>query len=247
MRKRWWAVIGVVLALSLAVGGFAGWALATASPMPQALAALQSDSRVSVDSSRWLVFQPVDRQAETGLIFYPGARVDIRAYAPALRSLAGSGYPAVCVPMPLNLAFLGKDRASEVMVAYPAVSRWVMVGHSLGGSFAAVYAGENLQKVRGLVLWASYPPDGALATSSLPVVSIYASRDGLATPAKVLASQPLLPASARFVEIEGGNHAQFGWYGSQDGDNAPAIPRDEQQVKVVAATRALLEQVALLK
>jgi pimeloyl-ACP methyl ester carboxylesterase len=244
MRRRWWVLIGIILVFAFAAGGFLGWAQAVSPPMPVALAALQSDGQVRVDTSRWLVFQPVSSQPSTGFIFYPGARVDLRAYAPALRSLAGSGYLAVAVPMPLNLAFLGKDRASEVMGAYPLINRWVLGGHSLGGSFAAVYAAENPQKVRGLVLWASYPPDGALAPSNLPVVSIYGSRDGLATPGKVLASRPLLPASARFVEIAGGNHAQFGWYGPQDGDNAPAIARDEQQVKVVAATRALLEQVA---
>jgi hypothetical protein len=244
MRKRWWAVGGVTALLLLAMGGFTVWALAVNPAMPEALSALQSDRLVNVDASRWLVFEPVGRQAPAGIIFYPGGRVDPRAYAPYMRSLASSGYLAVIVPMPLNLAFLGKDRASAVMAAYPATERWVLSGHSLGGSFAAAFAAENLQKVRGLALWASYPPDGALATTPLPVVSIYGSRDGLATPQKVLASRPLLPSTAKFVEIPGGNHAQFGWYGPQEGDNSPAISRDEQQVRVLMATRVLLETIA---
>jgi hypothetical protein len=29
------------------------------------------------------------------------------------------------------------------------------------------------------------------------------------------------------VSIEGGNHAQFGWYGPQEGDNPATISREE--------------------
>jgi hypothetical protein len=41
------------------------------------------------------------------------------------------------------------------------------------------------------------------------------------------------------VPIEGGNHAQFGWYGFQDGDNAATISR----VQVVRATLAQLQKI----
>jgi hypothetical protein len=44
-----------------------------------------------------------------------------------------------------------------------------------------------------------------------------------------------------WVEIVGGNHAQFGWYGDQQGDNPATISREEQQAQTVAATVALLE------
>ena len=36
---------------------------------------------------------------------------------------------------------------------------------------------------------------------------------------EVLGAAPLLPPGTRFIPIEGGNHAQFGWYGDQNGDN----------------------------
>ena len=54
----------------------------------------------------------------------------------------------------------------------------------------------------------------------------------------------LLPAAAVFVPIDGGNHAQFGYYGDQPGDNPATISRDEQQTQVIAATAALLEEIA---
>ncbi|MFN2217904.1 MAG: alpha/beta hydrolase, partial [Anaerolineae bacterium] len=37
-----------------------------------------------------------------------------------------------------------------------------------------------------------------------------------------------------------GNHAQFGWYGAQSGDNPATISHEEQLQETVAATLALL-------
>ena len=73
---------------------------------------------------------------------------------------------------------------------------------------------------------------------------IFGTRDGLATGDKISAWVPLLPPDTRFVAIEGGNHAQFGWYGKQSGDNEATITREAQQAQTVAATLALLSEVA---
>jgi len=54
----------------------------------------------------------------------------------------------------------------------------------------------------------------------------------------------LLPKDAIRVEIAGGNHAQFGWYGSQPGDNEAIISRELQQEQIVNATVQLLEKVS---
>ena len=111
-RRRWpWIVGGVLLVLLLAVGGFVLWAAQAAAPMPEALAALQSDARVTVQDRPWWIFQPTGAAPTTGLIFYPGAKVDPRAYAPAAHQLAAAGNLVVIVPMPLNLAVFGAGRA----------------------------------------------------------------------------------------------------------------------------------------
>jgi DNA-directed RNA polymerase omega subunit len=57
------------------------------------------------------------------------------------------------------------------------------------------------------------------------------------------AAAPLLPPGTRFIPIEGGNHAQFGWYGDQNGDNPATISRAEQQKLTVDATVEVLAQV----
>jgi hypothetical protein len=237
--KRW---LGLLLLLFLlALIGFVVWASTPSSPMPEALAALQSDSQVRVETKPWLIFRPVAEEPIVGLILYPGGRVDPRAYVPAARAIAAEGYLVVIVPMPLNLAFFGPNRAAEVLTAFPEVERWAIGGHSLGGAMAARFAYRQPSAVQGLVLWASYPSaSDDLSARELAVVSIYGTHDGLATEEEIAASRPLLPAETRWVAIVGGNHAQFGWYGPQRGDSSATISREAQQQEVVAATLTLL-------
>mgnify|MGYP001058958332 CR=1 FL=1 len=240
--KRWWWLI--LLIPLMAAGGFVVWAESTPDPMPEAIAALETAAEtdsVLVWRDDWIVFRPTDRTPDTGLILYPGARVDPRAYAPLARAAAAEGFQVVIVPMPLNLAFFGPDRALTVVDAFPGVAQWAVGGHSLGGAMAARFAYRHPAVVEGLVLWASYPArSDDLSDYELKVVSIYGTRDGLATADEIETSRPRLPADTRWVAVEGGNHAQFGWYGSQPGDNPATISRAAQQQAVVAGTVQLL-------
>lgn len=238
LRRWWWAFLLVPVLL---IVGFVGWALNASRPLPDALAALGSDGQVRVDQERWLVFAPVTGSPTTGLIFYPGAKVDPRAYATSARAIAERGYLVAIVPMPLNLAVFAPKRAADVIGAYPGIQHWAVGGHSLGGAMAARFAYGQPDLVEGLVLWAAYSADD-LSQRDLRVVSISGTRDGLATEAKIAAASALLPATTRSVPIEGGNHAQFGSYGPQSGDNPATIERAAQQDQSVAATVALLEE-----
>jgi hypothetical protein len=48
------------------------------------------------------------------------------------------------------------------------------------------------------------------------------------------------PPAIRWVAIEGGNHAQFGWHGTQAGGNAATVSQESQQRISVAETVRLL-------
>ena len=233
-------VLGLVLGLFTA--GFVVWGETPAQPMPEALAALQSDPQVTVTSGQWLVFTPAKSQPTTGFIIYPGGRVDYRAYAPAAHQIAAQGYLVVIVRMPLNLAVFDVNAAQNVQAAYPQIQHWAIGGHSLGGAMAATYARTHPGAVQGLALWAAYPASSDdLSRSALHIVSIFGSLDGLATGEKIEASRQLLPADTTWKQISGGNHAQFGWYGDQAGDNPASISRSDQQAQVVTATLGMLE------
>jgi dienelactone hydrolase len=106
---------------------------------------------------------------------------------------------------------------------------------------AALYAFNHQDRIKGLVLWASYPASSNdLSSSNIKVTSIYASLDGLVTQDNIDASRSLLPADTTWIQIIGGNHAQFGWYGPQSGDNPATISRAEQQAQVIQSTLDLL-------
>lgn len=238
-------VLAVVVVLLVAVAGFLVWAYTPLGPMPEALAALESDAAVQVTTEPWYTFQPTGESRNTGLIFYPGGRVDPRSYAPPARALAEQGYPVVIVPMPLNLAVFGAGKAADVIAAMPEVDNWVIAGHSLGGSMAANFINKNPEAIDGLALWASYPAgsDDLSARTELAATSIYGTADGVAAMEDVLGAEPLLPAATVWTPIEGGNHAQFGWYGPQSDADVATISREEQQAQVIAATLAVLQQI----
>lgn len=242
LKKLLLALVVLVGAFSL---GFIIWGSTPAHPMPEAISALASSDAVTVQTGKWLVFEPAgSTSSTTGYIFYPGGRVDYKAYAPMAKSLAQKGFLVVIPRMPLNLAVFGINKAADVIAAHPEISHWVMGGHSLGGSMAANYVYEHPDQIDGLVFLASYPADNNnLSNYSGSVLSISGSLDGLATPAKIDHSKGLLPKGTVWVSIEGGNHAQFGWYGPQKGDNAATISLEEQQSAVIQNTLELLKKV----
>jgi pimeloyl-ACP methyl ester carboxylesterase len=243
VNKLKWVLVAVAIVLVVSAGGFVAWASDASQPMPEALAALQSDAQVKVETGQWIVFRPVITAPATGLILYPGGKVDARAYAPAARAIAAQGYLVVITPMPLNLAVFGVDKASNVMQAFPSIKHWAIGGHSLGGSMAASFANKHRDSIQGIVFWASYPADSDnLSATNFAVASIYASNDGLATGGKIDHSRALLPADTTWVNIEGGNHAQFGWYGPQAGDGQATINRQVQQDQIMRATLEFLRQ-----
>lgn len=231
-------LVTVILLVFLVVG-FVVWANDALQPTPEAIAALQSDAQVQVtETNGWYVFTPTAAQPTTGLIFYPGGKVDARAYAPQMRAIADEGYLTIITPMPLNLAVFGVNKAADVIQFFPSIKHWAVAGHSLGGSMAAQFISGSTS-TQGLALWASYSAVD-LSQTAVNAVSIYGTNDGVAKPQSVLDGARLLPADAVFVPIEGGNHSGFGWYGLQPGDNDATISREEQNAQTVAATVAML-------
>ena len=233
------AFLGLLIILVI---GFVAWGSTPAQPMPEALEALQSNPQVTVTTGAWLTFQPAGMQASTGFILYPGGRVDYRAYAPAALAMAEKGTLVVIPRMPLNLAVFNPGAAATVIAAHPEIKHWAVGGHSLGGSMAANYVFTHPGAVDGLVLWASYPAtSNNLSQSAAGVLSISGTLDGLSTPEKIAGSRALLPADTVWVPIAGADHAQFGWYGPQSGDNPAMITREEQQQQIVKATVDFLQ------
>ena len=180
--------------------------------------------------------------ASTGLVFYPGARVDARAYQDILGPLANAGYLVIILKVPLGIPLLDVSQARGAMDRHPEITSWAVGGHSLGGVSASSFAKSN-PDVSGLLLFASYPAD-SMADFGGAVLSISGSNDGLTTPDKIAASKPLLPPTSIFATVEGGVHAFFGDYGEQPGDGEPGVSREQAQRQIAAESVRFMDRLA---
>ena len=172
-----------------------------------------------------IIFEPDN--ATTGLIFYPGGKVEHAAYIPLMQACAEKGILCIIAEMPFNLAVFDINAADGVQKEYPQVENWYIGGHSLGGSMAASYLEKHTDEYEGLILLGSYST-ADLSDAALEVLSIYGSEDQVLNREKYNDNISNLPKDFKEIVIEGGCHAYFGMYGAQDGDGTPSISNSEQ-------------------
>lgn len=165
--------------------------------------------------------------ARTGLIFYPGGKVEHTAYVPLMRELAKRGVCCVLCKMPFRLAVFGLHAADVAREALPDVERWYIGGHSLGGVIAASELAAHKGTYEGLILLGSYATKD-LSGEPVRALSICGSEDRVLNREQYEKNRRNLPADLKEIVIDGGCHAYFGMYGAQDGDGEPAISNAEQ-------------------
>lgn len=218
-------IITVIIIISL-VGSLA-WLLNAYEPQDLARENLVSNEEVKVIEGNITEFIPKDILSRTGIIIYPGARVDVKSYAPLANRLAQNGYKVFAVDMPFNMAIFSAHKADKVIEENKDIENWVIIGHSLGGSMAT-NAIETNNKIKGIVYLASYPSGNKIKETGAKVLSIWGSKDGVIDFDNMIKAKENLPKDTKYVEIEGGNHSSFGDYGLQKGDYKPIIPVEEQ-------------------
>ena len=189
-----------------------------------ALALAQQNTSIRQEGKLTILTPDAGTDTGAGLIFYPGGKVEETAYLPLLERLREGGVTVVLVKMPLRLAVFDINAADSVYAAVPSVSSWYIGGHSLGGAMASSYVAGNEDRLSGLILLGAYPVND----SPIPTLCIYGSED-------IQLDLTKLATVANVVRIEGGNHAQFGNYGLQDGDGTATISREAQQTQAAEA------------
>ncbi len=237
-------------------------------PLPEALDALTPSTAVEVsivevdswdgetpapfDDNIYYAFMPKKTVPRVGFMILPGGNCDPRSYAPAAHDIAAQGFFTCIIPMPSCIAMLGYMRGERILQDHATIETWVMGGHSVGGTAAGTYA-KTSGKLSGVVIWASLAdPASELHKTAIKVLSVYGSLDGRATPEQVRENAVYLPADTLLVEIEGGNHTQFGWIDPYPNaylelDNAATITIEEQQEIIVQVTADFLKQFTINK
>ena len=181
-----------------------------------------------------IIYAP--QKSDSLLIFYPGGKVEYIAYEPLMKACAAKGITCVLVDMPFNLAVFDINAADSVKEMFPDIKNRYIGGHSLGGSMAASYLADNTAVFDGLILLGSYSTED-FSQSSIEVLSVYGSKDKVLNREKYEENKVNLPKNFEEVVIDGGCHAYFGMYGSQDGDGTPSIS-NEEQIMITAETIA---------
>ena len=193
-----------------------------------------NDYRITEKPNYWEIIpnSPEAKSAkyqDAALIFYPGAKVEPNAYFYKLSVLSNGqvGKLKVFVTKPpLNLAMVGINQAEQIMKEHPEVKKWILGGHSLGGSMSCEYAKKNAGKISELWLLASYCGSD-ISQTNIKAVTIHGSLDSVINPQEISANRKNLPPDHTEIKIEGMNHAQFGNYGEQSGDT-PSTKSDEE-------------------
>jgi hypothetical protein len=162
----------------------------------------------------------------TGLLFFPGARVDPFAYLHPFVDIAASGTTVVIVDPLFNMALFDQRSMDELTSHSPNITQWVLAGHSLGGVKACMEADND--QVAALWLLASYCATD-ISGLDINVVEVLAAQDGLMDDDARGLAQANLPEGFTTLTLDGANHASFGTYGPQPGDGVATLNRDDMR------------------
>ncbi len=241
-KKKIISIILLIIIL-IGVGAFTYYVSDYYHADSRAMVALNStDSYIVQNTVDFITFTPTSNQSTTGVIIYPGAKVQAESYTVIASQLANNGYTTIIVKMPFNLAFFGTNKANDVIKNHQEISSWVICGHSLGGVFASDYAVNNQDKINGVIYLAAYPSSNA-SNATFKALSIRGSLDGFTLSEDISANLGKFPVNTTFITIEGGNHYNYGDYGIQAGDNNSTITREEQQNQTIKAILQFLKTI----
>lgn len=231
-RKKVRIILAAILLVLVALAGVFFWYVSDYYWADETSLAVLKEGQGITRQGNLTILSP-EVPSDTAVIFYPGAKVEETAYLPLLDRLRQRGVTCILVSMPFHMAIFDVDAAADIIPQFPEVDRWYLAGHSMGGAMASKYAADHPEQVEGLILlgaylYGDYPLERTL--------TICGTLDGLAAED--------IDYTANVLWLEGGNHAQFGNYGPQQGDLPADISAQAQQAQTVEAVSEFLTESA---
>jgi dienelactone hydrolase len=239
IRSVFIIIMSAAAAAVLLYAGYGVYIASKVNAMPEVKQAIDREAgktagkdMLLTDKSGDHIVLPGGKNRETGIIIYPAAFSDETSYIPVAFKFAGQGYSVFIAKMPFRLSMFDTENALNYTGMYKEIKKWYIIGHSMGGIAASVFAEKHPGIISGIIFWASGPlPD--MKDSKIRFLLISGTRDGFFPGAALDMMKKRLPAGAKYYTIQGGNHSQFAWYPDMPGDLKASVSREEQQKQAI--------------
>ncbi len=217
--------------------------MSSCSYLPDPIAEIPADVLLS-ETADHIALTPADSVLGDAIMMLPGGLVDPHAYVQTMMYFAEELNMLVVIPKVRgNLAITNPKAVKRVRSNFEGY-RWILGGHSLGGTEATFCIDKHPQDWTALFLLGAYSTKD-LRGYDAPIISIRGDQDKLATQGDwdkykdnlpegmyLDALQDLPTTDTRgttvYFTILGGNHAQWGSYGKQKKDGEASISTQEQ-------------------
>lgn len=193
-----------------------------------------------------VTYMPIGAKAKYGLLFYVGTAIAPEFYAYLAEPLARQGY-AVVISKVVLAYFMYKPN-EPAFEKYPDVEFFIG-GHSQGGGATVRRAQENMDMIKGVILYAPLClGDYTLKDSDVPTLLLEAKNDGVLNADMKSNAKTRLPDNRTEYMLEG-CHMSFSSYDSDgvlemfnDGPATEAV-KAEQKEKTCEYTMAFMRSV----
>ena len=112
---------------------------------------LKDDNEVKVYSkSDYYLFDNISNNNKA-LIFYGGAKVEEKSYAPMLNKIAHQGYDVFLTKMPLRFSLFATGKANSIYQSNNTYTDVYLMGHSLGGVCASMALQNTSLDYKGII------------------------------------------------------------------------------------------------
>lgn len=227
-KLKLWVNISIPLVVILAVNslGFLTYFLIHYHASDEVNAYLSNDNEVKVSSnSNYYFFDNISNN-DKALIFYGGAKVEEKSYAPMMNRLSHQGIDVFITKMPLRFPLFSPMKAESIYKANNTYKDVYIMGHSLGGVCASMVLNKTSNDYKGIIFLAAYPSKPL--DSKYKALSIYGSEDKVLNLDAYSKNKSNFPTGYVEHVIEGANHANYGYYGNQKDDGKATISRESQ-------------------
>ena len=224
LKRIGYGFLILILVLFVALNMYAETSYESLEAMDNAIEELDLSTIEVLESNTAITYTVTN--PKMNIIFVPGGLVEPDSYNYLATRLALNGYNVTISKAKFNLAIFQPNKPNRYI---DEDLENVIIGHSLGGVVSTMAASGN-DEIDKVILLGSYAIKDITDKDTLIIT---AEHDIAMDQESFTDALQYVNNNVTLYNIEGGNHAQFGWYGEQKGDGTAEMSTITQQDIVV--------------